>query len=95
MVGFHGLVFASVEGAEPLRLEIHQDGPPGYPMHDDTIAVDYAWVEISGQRLLLPARTEIQARFGNDKSNVRREATFSGYRKYSADLKIDFGDAIQ
>ncbi len=94
-VGFHGLVFASADTADVLRLEMHDDGPSNYPMHDDTIVIDYAWVEISGQRMLLPARTAMQARFGHDKTSVRREATFSGYRKYSADTKIDFGDGVQ
>lgn len=95
IVGFHGLVFASVDEAWPIRLELHDDGPPDYPMHDDTIVVDYSWVEISGKRLLLPARTIMQARFGNDRTFVRREAVFSDYRKYSADSRIDFGDAPQ
>ena len=33
-----------------------------YPMYDDTITIDYSWVEISGQRMLLPpVRTTMQA----------------------------------
>jgi hypothetical protein len=95
VVGFHGLAFTNADTADMLRLELHSDGPPDYPVRDDTITIDYSWVEISGQRLLLPVRNRSQFRVGNNRNLVLREATFSGYRKYSADSKIDFDDPVQ
>jgi len=90
LIGFHGLVYADPSDGMVLRLELHDDGPPGYPLQDSGWDVDYGSVTISGRELILPVKAVSRERIG--RLLQRNEIQFTGYRKYEADSTVKFGD---
>ncbi len=88
VIGFHGLVYGDAEDGTVMRLEVHVDGPPGYPFQESGWDIDYGLVSISGKELLLPVKTV--ARYRVDKLLGRNEIQFTGYRKYNVDSKLTF-----
>jgi hypothetical protein len=88
LIGFHGLVYANPEDGMPLRLEVHVDGPEGYPFQESGWDIDYGTVTIAGRELVLPVKAV--ARYRVNKLLTRNEIQFTGYRKYEADSKVTF-----
>jgi hypothetical protein len=90
LIGFHGLIYADSGDGMVTRLELHDDGPPDYPLQDAGWDVDYAPVRISGRELVLPVKAVSRERIG--RLLQRNEIQFTGYRKYEADSTVTFGD---
>jgi hypothetical protein len=90
LIGFHGLVYGDADDGKVMRLEVHVDGPDGYPFQESGWDIDYGAVAISGRELLLPVKAV--ARYRVDKLLARNEIQFTGYRKYEADSKVTFGN---
>jgi hypothetical protein len=64
LLGYHGLAYASPDDGMVMRLEVHDDPPPGYPFQDSGWDVDYGAVDISGRELVLPVKAEVRIREG-------------------------------
>src|SRR5208282_2674296 len=79
VIGYHGLAYADPADGMVLRLEVHVDGPPGYPFQESGLDVDYGPVTISGRELVLPVKAVTHGR--NGKLSARNEIQFTGYRK--------------
>jgi hypothetical protein len=88
MIGFHGLVYGAADDGTVMRLEVHVDGPAGYPFQESGWDIDYGTVSIAGRELLLPVKAV--ARYRVDKLLTRNEIQFTGYRKYEADSRVTF-----
>ena len=54
IVGFHGLLYADAVSAQVMRLEIQADLPPGFPVQEAAVNVDYGEVTIANQAFFLP-----------------------------------------
>ena len=94
VVGYHGLIFADPADGMVLRLEVHTDGPPDYPLRENDWDVDYAPVAISGRELVLPVKAVSRLRVSKLmlKLSSRNEIQFTNYSKYEADSTVTFGN---
>ncbi len=90
IVGFHGLLYADAVSAQVMRLEIQADLPPGFPVQEAAVNVDYGEVTIANQAFFLPVRAVVQARIAGHLA--RNETEVVRYQKYAADTTITFGD---
>ena len=62
--------------------------PPGFPIQSVALELEYDTVEISGQKFVLPQRSEIRWREGAMLS--KNEVRCHNYNKYGADVTITF-----
>lgn len=81
-----GKVYFDPAADEVVRIEIAQEGPPGYPFKESGWEMDYAPVTLSGRQLVLPVRGRTTITRGN--AYYRNELEFTNYRKYGADATI-------
>jgi hypothetical protein len=89
--GYHGLVYVEKDTNAIVRMTIEPDMPVEFPIQDIHQMVDYNYVDIGGNRFLLPLTSQVQSRTGRLVS--RNEIEFRRYQKYSADANIRFDDA--
>jgi hypothetical protein len=89
--GYHGHIFAQKDSNVILRVTVDPDIPSGFPLQEVHETVDYNYVDISGQKFLLPLVAEVIMR--HDREANKNEIEFRGYRKYSADTSIKFEDS--
>lgn len=88
---YHGLVYVPRGTHEIVRLTVEPEMPAGFPIQEVHQTIDYLTSDISGQKFLLPARSDLVMR--HDRDGTRNEIEFRGYRKYSADTSIKFDDS--
>lgn len=87
--GYHGLVYVDRETTKVMRIRLECDTiPPDFPIQNVSLQLDYDFIEISGQKFLLPLRAELQSREGSLLS--KNEVEFRLYRKFSAEATITF-----
>jgi hypothetical protein len=88
---YRGSVWIDKESNRVLRIEIQaRDLPGGFPMDTVESAVDYAFVRIAGEPVLLPSHAESLGCQRGTNSCSRNVIDFRNYRKYTADSKIIF-----
>ena len=88
---YKGSVWIDKESGRVLRIEMQaRDLPGGFPMDTVESAVDYAFVRIAGEPVLLPVHAESLGCQRGTNSCSRNIIDFRNYRKYSADSKIIF-----
>ncbi|HVW86682.1 MAG TPA: hypothetical protein VHB50_18480, partial [Bryobacteraceae bacterium] len=87
---YHGLIYVPVDASVIWRITVEPEIPSEFPMQDVKETLKYDYVEISGQRFLLPLSSEVTMRTGRIAN--RNEIDFRQYRKYSADTTIKFDD---
>ncbi len=93
VVGYHGSIDVDRETGGVLRLTYEADGvPKNFPLQSAVTTVEYGFVEVAGQRYLLPVRSEIET--DSDGYRSRNISEFSDYRKFSADSTVRFGDTV-
>jgi hypothetical protein len=93
MVSYHGVIWADPETGEMARLEAQMEVPKDFPFQRDDFEIDYGMVRISNEEFLLPVKSIGTLR--NGKLLSKNEIEFSDYRKYEADVNIQFGDPGQ
>ena len=78
---YRGTVWIAPETASVQRIEM-QTGelPEDHDIASMTVVLDYAWVEIGGQRYLLPARGQHTIWFTGSTAGLRHDVVFSNYR---------------
>jgi len=86
-----GRIFFDDTAGNLVRTESSNVGPPGYPLGEVRVEVDYAPVTFSGRELILPTGAVLTTAVG--KRRYQSEIQFSGYRKFQADATIRFDDA--
>ncbi len=91
LLGFHGFAWVSASDNSLLRLEEHDDPPPGYPIADGGNTIDFATVSISGTSFLLPVRGATFGRVG--RASWRNTMEFIRYGKFQADASLSFGES--
>jgi hypothetical protein len=93
--GYHGLVYADAETLKVMRITMDCDNlPAGFPVQDATEIMDYDFVNISGQKFLLPLKADLHFRGAG--ALVWNEIEFRLYKKFTTDATITFegADAI-
>ena len=87
---FEGELFVEAETLSIRRITLHTQGiPERFPFQDAAHEIDYDYTRIGGQSYLLPVKSVMQTRFGKRKL-ARSEMTFSGYRKWASESRIQF-----
>jgi hypothetical protein len=90
---YQGSVWIDPETARALRVEIQAKNlPSDFPMDVVESAVDYSWVRIAGDSVLMPVHAESLGCQRGTHACSRNVIDFRNYRKYSSDTKIIFGD---
>jgi hypothetical protein len=88
---YHGSIWIDPATSRVLRVEIQaRNLPSGFAMDIVESAVDYAWVRIGTDTVLLPSHAESLGCQRGTKSCSRNIIDFRNYRKYTADSKIIF-----
>ena len=87
--GYHGLVYADRESGMVMRYKFDcEDIPADFPVKDVKLDVNYDFIEIAGQKYVLPLKTEIWSRAG--RYMTWNEAEFRLYRKFGTESSITF-----
>ena len=89
--GYHGLVYVEKGPNTVWRITVEPEPPASFPIQNVHQQLDFRYIDISGQKFLLPTRGEVIMKtrgVGN-----KNEIEFRSYRKYSADTTITFDDS--
>jgi hypothetical protein len=87
--GYHGLIYADRDSGKVMRYRLECDDiPPDYPVKDVKVDVNYDYVDIAGQKYVLPLKTELHSRDG--RYLTWNEAEFHLYRKFGTESNIIF-----
>lgn len=102
IVGYHGEIFADPDTKAIVRLVIHADIPPAFPLQDISHVIDYGLTLIGGDEFLLPLHTEMRVRLPESMLRdgvarlrartvlTRNQTDFLLYKRYVAETKINF-----
>ncbi len=85
---YHGEVFVDKATNTILRVTVEPEPPADFPVQNIHQVLDYSSVDISGQKFLLPLVSQVIMR--SDGVGSKNEVEFRGYRKYAADISIQF-----
>jgi hypothetical protein len=86
-----GMLYLDAETGEVMRIANHAaDIEPGFPVRLAATTLDYGAQEIGGKRFVLPLHSE--TRMATTSIHTRNFMQFSGYRKFTGDSTITFGD---
>jgi hypothetical protein len=89
VAAYHGLVFIDDTRHFVHRITLHADEvPPGYPVQDVSLILDYDYTMIGNADYLLPLQFELRSREGSHL--IKNNVTFEDYRKFGADTSITF-----
>ncbi len=88
IVGYHGLIYVDRETNAVLKITMQADDlPPGFPIRDVNLSLDYDHVSISDRDFILPLKAVVTSREGA-KFLIKNEVEFRMYRKFSAESSI-------
>jgi hypothetical protein len=86
---YSGRVWLDKRSHNVLRVSVKAEGiPADFPIRSALTALDYDYVELSGNQFLLPMESVVTMSSGGQLS--RNTATFHTYHKYSADTTVTF-----
>jgi hypothetical protein len=89
VAGQHGFVYVDRDTSRIVRVIAEADSlPPDFPVQSSTTVLDYDFVDIGGQKFLLPLHAD--ARMGTIQLRTRNVMDFSGYRKFAGESTISF-----
>jgi len=87
--GYHGLIYADRDSLKVMRITMECDDlPASFPVQEATEIMDYDFVNISGQKFVLPLKADLRFRGGS--ALVWNEIEFHLYRKFTSDATITF-----
>jgi hypothetical protein len=91
VTAYHGLIFIDDRRHWIHRITLHADGiPPGFPLQDVSLMLDYEYTRIGDGDYLLPLNFELRSREGS--IQIKNDVDYSEYRKFTADSNLKFGD---
>lgn len=86
---YSGAVWIDVETQRTLRIEMQAKQIPGdYKIDHLEMALDYGWVTISGQKYLLPVKSENVSCFRGSYNCSKNEIEFKNYRRFTAESQV-------
>lgn len=89
IAGYSGSVWIDSETSRTLRVELSHDNiQPGFPITLAENAVEYDWVEIGGEKYLVPLRAELLMGRDSERQYSRNVIEFRNYRKFDSDVKL-------
>lgn len=89
LAGFSGTIWIDKETARVLRVEAAHEGmPAGFPITLSENAVEFDWINIAGERYLLPVRAEVIMGRDRDRFYTRNVIEFKDYKKFEAKIKV-------
>lgn len=91
--GYHGLIYADRDTRAVMRWKLECDDiPPGFPIRDVMLDMNYDFVKIADKEYVLPLKTEVRgtSQTGGGKESTWNEAEFHLYRRFAADATITF-----
>jgi hypothetical protein len=86
-----GKLFFDPSAGDVVRIEVSQEGPPGYPFKESGWTMDYVPVVLSGRQLILPVNGVFHSLRG--RTLFRNEIRYVDYRKYDTESSIRFEDS--
>jgi hypothetical protein len=87
--GYHGLIYADRDTLRVMRVTMECDDiPANFSVRQAAEILDYDFVNISGEKFLLPLKADL--RFTGGRALVWNEIEFHLYRKFSTDATITF-----
>ena len=90
VAAYHGLIFIDDRKHFIHRITLHADGiPPGFPIQDISLMLDYEYTRIGDANYLLPLNFELRSREGS--ILVKNDVDYDQYRKFTADSNVNFG----
>lgn len=89
--GYRGHVYVEKGPNTIWRITVEPEPPATFPIQNIYQQLDYRYVDISGQKFLLPTVGQVIMR--TDGMGSKNEIEFRSYRKYSADTSITFDDS--
>jgi hypothetical protein len=91
VAAYHGLIYADRETGMVMRIKMECEGLPlDFPIQTVDLDMNYDFTAISGQKFLLPLKSEIHSREG--KFLVKNEVEFRLYNRFGTESNIQFGD---
>jgi hypothetical protein len=88
---YRGRVWIDKDNARVMRIEMQAENLPGkFPLSRVETTLDYEFVEIGGQRLLLPVRSENLSCERFTYSCTRNAIEFRDYHRYMSESKVTF-----
>jgi hypothetical protein len=89
VTAYHGLIFIDDRKHFIHRITLHADGiPPGFPIQDISLMLDYDYTRIGDADYLLPLNFELRSREGDVR--VKNDVDYDAYRKFTADSSVNF-----
>ncbi|MBA3974852.1 MAG: hypothetical protein C0504_11620 [Candidatus Solibacter sp.] len=86
---YNGALWIDPESARVLRIEMDSRRlPVDYDIDKVEMSVDYGWVVISGQRYLLPVKSEVLACQTHSFSCLRNTIEYRNYRKFAVESQL-------
>ncbi len=87
--GYHGLIYADRSTNNVMRYKFEcEDIPLDFPIRDVRLDVNFDFIDIAGQKYVLPLKTEVWSRDG--RYMTWNEAEFHLYRKFGTESTITF-----
>lgn len=97
--GEQGKIWIDRENFRVLRIDLElTDIPPSFPVKKFEKVITYDWVNIAGQKYLLPFLSDARFTFVRDKNLIqtRNLLNFRNYQKYGSEVKIlDDDEAVE
>jgi len=91
---YKGTLYIDPQTARVLRIEMQtRNMPSTYAMDKVEMTVEYGWVEIAGQKYLLPLESINLACFRDTFNCTKNEIQFRNYRKFGAESNISTTDS--
>jgi hypothetical protein len=92
-VGEHGLVYIDRETRQTMRMDSAADSiPADFAIGGATRTLDYGLADVGGRSFLLPLHASVGMTLRLRPLLERNEMEFGGYRKFTGESSISFGD---
>ena len=98
ITGMKGKIWIDRENFRVLKIESEAtEIPESFPIRSARRVIDYDWVEISGERFLLPSLSDVRLTIREGKLifETKNVIRFKEYQKYGSEVQILDGDEIE
>lgn len=86
---YKGAIWIDPQSARVLRIEMNSKQlPSDYEIDTVETTVDYGWVNVGGQKLLLPVKSENLACLRGTFNCTRNEIEFRNYRRFQVESQV-------
>jgi VWFA-related protein len=90
---YHGLIHIDAATLGVRRVSLEAEGiAPEFPIQESILAVEYDYVQIAGERHLLPQHALLEVRRGSRLLKIDR--TYRTYRRFHGESVFKFSDAV-